>query len=170
MRSVSGLYVMFMVFLLLLRKIRNINRAEYHPQKLRYTPELREAIQRIDRYSEQARLLCRYKIETPEQLTAFIEKRGEQRKALVEERNRVYNRMRAKSITPEKMDALKAERDDLSKQLIAVRKELTIANGALSSHEEIRRKLKAQRELALRQLEAEKFKQQTKNQERGITR
>ena len=159
-RSSSGLYVMFTLFLLLLRRIRSLNRVEYHPQRLRYTPELREAIRRIDRYSEQARLLCRYKIETPEQLTALIESCGKQRKALAEERNKVYNRMRAKSITPEKLDALKVERNDLSKQLAAVRKELAVANGALTSHEEIRRKLKAQRELAIRRLEAEKTKQQ----------
>jgi hypothetical protein len=169
-RSASGLYVMFMIFLLLLRRIRILNRVDYHPQRLRYTPELREAIRRIDRYSEQTRLLCRYKIETPEQLTALIESRGEQRKALAEERNRVYNRMRAKSVTPEKLDALKAERDDLSKQLAAVRKELAVAHGALTSHEENRRKLKAQRELANRRLEEEKTKQKNKKRERGITR
>jgi len=166
-RSTGGLYVMFLVFLLLLRKVRNMNRAT--SQRLRYTPELREAIRRIDRYSEQARLLCCHKIETPKQLIGFIESRSKQRKVLTEERNRVYNRMRAKSITPEKLDALKAERDALSKQLAAVRKELAVAHGVLSGHEEIRRKLKAQRELALRQVEAEKTKQQNKKRERGIT-
>jgi hypothetical protein len=168
-RSVSGLSVMFLLFLLLLRRIRNLNRVEYHPQRLRYTPELREAIRRIDRYSNQARLLCRHKIETPEQLSSFIESRSGRRKILEKERERVYNRMWAKSITPEKLEALKAERDALSKQLAATRKELAVANSALAIHEEIQRKLKAQRELTLRQLEAEKSKQQTKNRERGIT-
>jgi len=67
-RSTSGLYVMFMLFLLLLRRIRSLNRADYHPQRLRYTPELREAIRRIDRYSEQADHLpgeCRRRSASP---------------------------------------------------------------------------------------------------------
>jgi hypothetical protein len=169
MRSVSGLYVMFLLFVLVLRKIRNINRVEYHPQKQRYTPEMRGAIRRIERYSEQTRLLCRHKIETPEQLTAFIESRNEQRKVLFKEQERVYNRMKSTK-TPEQLESLQSERDDLSKQILAVRKELAIATAAQKSAEEIRRKLQAQREFEKQRLEAEKAKQQNKNKERGHSR
>jgi hypothetical protein len=145
MRSVNGLYVMFLLFVLILRKIRNINRMEYHPNKQLYTPEMREAVRRLEQYSAQTRLLCRHKIETPEQLSAFIESRRADCNMLVVERQRVYDRRRAKSVTPEKMEALNAERDDLSARIKTARNEIKLATDVSTRWQDISAKIRRQR-------------------------
>ena len=166
MKSVSGIYIMYLIFAALLRKICMINRVPNHPQKTRYTPELRESIRRMERYSQQTRLLCRHKIQTPEQLQNFIDSRNSQRQELERERNKVYNRMKSAK-TPEKLAELKAERDALSAKIKDIRADLFLAGGVQKEHGEIRRKIAVQRELDTRRLEAEKSKTHNKIKGRG---
>ena len=169
MKSVSGIYIMYLIFAALLQKICMINRVPNHPQKTRYTLELREAIRCMERYSRQTRLLCRHKIQTPEQLQSFIDSRNSQRQELERERSKVYNRMKSAK-TPEKLVELRTERDALSAKIKDIRTDLFIAGGVQKEHGEIRRKIAAQRELDARRLEAEKSKAHHKIKERGYSR
>ena len=166
MESVSGIYIVYLIFTMILRLI--LYRAPSHPQRIIYTPELRAAIRQMKKYSAETQLLCRHKIETLEQLTAFIESRSEQRKALEQERSKVYNRMKSAK-TPEKLQELKSERDGLSSQIKIIRKELFYANDVFLRSHEIREKLRAQREFQTHQINEEKAKQ-NKNKGRGHIR
>ena len=167
MQHIGGLCALFLLFTLLLRKIINHNRMLNSLQRTCFTPEMREAIRRMERYSQQTRLLWRHKIETPEQLQNFIDSHNQQRQELEHERGRVYNRMKSAK-TPEKLAELKTERDTLSAEIKVIRGELFLAGSAQREHEEIRRKIQAQRELDVRQREQEKS--QIQNKERGYSR
>ena len=168
MKSVSGLYVMFLIFTLILRKIINHKRVPNQPQPLRYTPELRAAIRQMEKYSAETRLLCRHKIETSEQLKDFIGAKNQERVSLERARGKVYNKMKSAK-TPEKMVELKSDRDKLSAEIKVIRRELFYAGDIEKRHEEIREKLRAQREYQAKQLEQQN-PQQNKNKERGYTR
>lgn len=163
MRRVSGLYILYLLFTLILRRISK--RVPNQPQRTVYTPALRAAIRQMDKYSAETRLLWQHKIETPEQLSAFIENRNEQRKTLERERGNVYNRMKSAK-TPEKLQKLKSERDELSSQIKIIRKELFYANDVSAQWRDIRDKVRAQRELQARQITQEKLKQQNRKKER----
>jgi uncharacterized protein YlbG (UPF0298 family) len=165
--SVTGVYVIYLIFQMLLRKIVNQNHVPDNPYKTRFTPEMREAVRRIQRYSKQTRLLCKHKIVTPEQLQRLIETKNNERKVFERERVRVYNKMKYAK-TPEKLAELKSERDNLSAQIKVIRSDLFIANCAKKEHLEIRRKLLKQHEFDSRLLEIEKH--QNKNKERGHIR
>lgn len=167
MRSKSGLYVTFLLLMLILRKIINYNRVPNNPQPIRYTPELRAAIRQMQKYSAETRLLCRNKIETPEQLKAFIATKNQDRSSLARERCKVYNKMKSAK-TPEQKDALVKQRNKLSAEIKTVRRELFYAGDIDKRHEEIRRMIQAQRELNAQRLETEKSK--TKTKERGLSR
>jgi hypothetical protein len=151
--SVSAIYILYLIFTMILRLI--LYRLPSQPQRIIYTPELRAAIRQMEKYSAETRLLCRHKIETPEQLTAFIESRSEQRKAIEQERGKVYNRMKSAK-TPKKLQELKSERDELSSQIKIIRKELFYANDVLLRLHEIRDKLRVQREFQAQQINQEK--------------
>ena len=167
MKHMDGLTALFLLFVLILRKIYMINRVPNHPQRLHYTPELREAIRRMQQYAEQARLLCRYKVDTPEQLRDFIDTKNMERKELEGQRTKVYNKMRSAK-TPEQKEALTEQRNELSAEIKMIRRELFYAGSVEKQHEDIRRKIRVQREFESRRLEAEKTK--TKNKERGFVR
>jgi len=164
----SGLHIMYLLFTLILRRIANRNTAAPTQSRRIYTPEIREAVRRLDKYSQQTQLLCRHKLKTPEQVKVFIGERNQQRTTLERERVRVYNRMK-KADTPEKLAGFKSERDDLSKQIKVIRKELFLANSVLTEREEIRRKLQAQRGLGKQYLEKDKPKTK-QNLQRKVNR
>ena len=165
----SGLYIMYLLFTLILRRIANRNTAVPQQSRQIYTPEIREAVRRLERYSQQTELLCRHKLKTPEQVQDFIGTKKQQRTTLERERIRVYNRMK-KADSPEKLAELKFERDDLSKQIKVIRKELFLANSVLTEREDIRRKLQEQRKLEKQYLENEKTKAQQRKREQNHVR
>ena len=158
--SVS-IMIVYLILSMFLRRIRNLYRTPNNPQRTHYTPELREAIRRIDQYSQRTRFVCRYKIETPEQLQSLIHTKNKERYDLERERGKVYNKMRSAK-TPEKIAELKVERNDLSEKIKAVRKELFIAGCVRKEFEEIKKKVLAQREYEARLLEAERIKERNK--------
>lgn len=162
MKPINGIDALFLIFVLILRKIRNINRVSSNPVTQRYTPELRAAVRQIERYSEQTLLLCRHMLKSNTDVTAFIDNRKQGISTLEKERGEIYNRMRSVK-TPIILNQFKVERDALSKQITAMRKEVKIAQGAFTSREDIRSKLQAQSELDRPRLD----KQQTFRRERG---
>jgi ParB-like chromosome segregation protein Spo0J len=103
---------------------------------------MRAAIRQMEKYSAQTRLLCRHKIKTPEQLSAFIDGRKQEKSALIKERERVYNRLKTAkkhdAESPEKVEALYAQRDELSEKIKVIGKELYYADDIFKRQNEIR--------------------------------
>ncbi len=168
MRSVSGLYITFLLLTLILRKIINYNRRPNNPHSVRYTPELRAAIRQMEKYSAETRLMCCNKIETSEQLKAFIDVKNQERSSLERERCKVYNQ-RKSAKTPEHKEALTEQRNKLSAEIKTIRRELFYACDIDKRHEEILHMIQAQREYQRAQLGLDK-PQQNKNKERGHSR
>jgi hypothetical protein len=161
-KSASGVYVTYLIVSLILQKIFNLNKTPNNPQRVRYTPELRQAIRHIQRYSQKTRLLCRHKIETAEQLQGLIDKMNEGKYGLIKERERVYNRMKYAK-TPAILAELKSVRDDLSAKLKVIRTDLFLLRDVQKEYKDIKSKLLTQRELSSRFIENEKSKSKTQN-------
>jgi hypothetical protein len=110
LNSVS-IYITYLILSMFLRKLRYINRIPNNPQKIHYTPELRQALRRIEQFSQQTRFVCRYKIETPEQMQNIITEKNKEQSELNRERGKVYNKMRSAK-SPTILEELKSERND----------------------------------------------------------
>jgi len=122
----------------------------------------------MEKYSAETRLLCRNKIETPEQLKDFISAKNEQRKELEYQRCKVYNKMKSAK-TPEQKAVLVEQRNKLSAEIKTVRRELFYAGDIEKRREEIRQKVQQQREYERAQRGLDK-PQQNKTKERGHAR
>ena len=122
----------------------------------------------MEKYSAETRLLCRNKIETPEQLKDFIGAKNEQRRELEHQRGKVYNKMKSAK-TPEQKAVLVEQRDKLSAEIKTVRRELFYAGDIEKRREEIRQKILGQRKYERAQRDFHE-PQQNKMKERGHTR
>ena len=54
------------------------------------TPEMKQAIKKLDKYSEQVRFVCKYKIETMSDIDNVKEKKQEEMQKILNMRNRLY--------------------------------------------------------------------------------
>lgn len=81
-------------------------------------------------------MLCKYKIDTKEQLTDFITETESKMKSLVSDRTKIYNKLR-RCDDPEQIKKLKSERDSFSQQIMKCRKEVKIANNIVNMRETI---------------------------------
>jgi hypothetical protein len=158
-RRMNGLSALFLAFVLILQKIVNYNRVPNQPQPLRYTPGLRASIRLMERYSEEARLLCRNKIQTPEQLKLFADSRNQRRSELIDERKAVYSKLKSAKIPDAEKATLTARRDKISGEIKVIRRELFLVSDIEKRTDEIRQKLRAQREYQARQLGLDKPQQ-----------
>ena len=126
------------------------------------SPEMREAVRRMDRYSAQAKLLVRHKLDSIPAVENFIRRTDREIHTLNVRRDKLYNRMR-RCQDPAELELLKTRRDDCTAQLKALRKEQKTAHGVLDSQEEIQDKLRA--ELTMRR---ELYRpEKTKERKRG---
>ena len=111
------------------------------------SPEMREAVRRMDRYSAQARLLVSYKLDSIPAVEAFIAQTENTMQTVIAQRNRFYNRMR-RCRSPEELEELKAARDQCTQRLSALRREKKTAQGIIADQKEIHNNIRV--ELALR--------------------
>ena len=107
------------------------------------SPEMREAVRRMDRYSAQAKLLVRHKLDSIPAVENFIRRTDREIHTVSVRRDKLYNRMR-RCQDPAELEQLKTRRDDCTAQLKALGKERKTAQGVLDSQEEIQDKLRAE--------------------------
>ena len=116
----------------------------------------------MDRYSAQAKLLVRHKLDSIPAVESFIRRTDREIHTVNVRRDKLYNRMR-RCQDPAELELLKTRRDACTAQLKALRKERKTAQGVLDSQEEIQDKLRA--ELAMRR---ELYRpEKTKERKRG---
>ena len=140
-KKVTGLRALYLHYCYLLG---------YLPRKKPYkplSPEMREAVRRMDRYSAQARLLVTHKLDSIPAVEGFITQTESRMQTVAGQRDGLYNRMR-RCRDPTEMEALKAERDRCTRALAALRREKNTAQGILSDQKEIHNNIRV--ELALR--------------------
>ena len=141
-KKVTGLRALYLHYCYLLG---------YLPRKKPYkplSPEMREAVRRMDRYSTQARLLVTHKLDSIPAVEGFITQTESRMQTVAGQRDGLYNRMR-RCRDPTEMETLKAERDRCTRALAALRREKNTAQGIIADQKEIHNNIRA--ELALRQ-------------------
>ena len=80
------------------------------------TPEMRKEVKKMDRYSEKIRFLCKYKLETLDNVEELKAKKLREKQDILNTRNRLYYKRG-------KVDS-EIEKNEITKQIIAVTTEL----------------------------------------------
>lgn len=120
--KMTGLAALFMVFLYLLGVYPRKRPSRQAP----LTPAMKAAVRKINEYSREVRLICREKLNTTDDLDAYVTRKSEEHHELTILRNQVYNRLR-RCCDPEEIERLKARRDELTAALTIIRKDLATA-------------------------------------------
>jgi len=132
----KGLRALYFHYLHLLRKAQC-----QPPYQIPFV--LKEDLRKLDEFSRQTVLLMKHKIETPEQLAAFIVSRESEIDRLCKERNRINNRLQR--VISDKAEELRGQRNALTNQITEMRKQLRTANGVVQRGEEVRKKMEVAR-------------------------
>ena len=140
-RKITGLRALYLHYCYLLGVIPK-NKPHHEPLH----PRLKTEITKMHQYSDQIRLLWKYKIDTTEQLEDFISTTEQKSRSLISERTGIYNKLR-RCVEPERIQALKSVRDELSEQIAQCRNELKSANGILGNMDKVKENINLEREL-----------------------
>ena len=130
-RRVTGLKALYLYY---------CYRLGYLPKKKQHrplSPEMREAWRRIDRYSENIRLICKQDFKTTDDVNAFIASNNEQIEVLEKERNRIRARMN-RTDNPDEKEKYKIQRDIITTVLTAIRKDNKTAKHILEDSPKIK--------------------------------
>lgn len=121
-------------------------RLGYLPKKKQHkplSPEMKEAWRKVDRYSNQIRLIAKYNLDDTDKVKQFINDNKEKIITIKNQRSQIYNKLRRCKDT-DKISNLKFERDCCSAKLKRLRKEMKTANTILTDAEEIKMNIKAE--------------------------
>ncbi len=130
--SVKGLRALYLHYVYLLRRSQR-----QATQKASF--RLREDIRKLDEIVEQTKLLCKYRIDTKEQLETFMERCEAERVHLVGERKTDNNRKR-RTTNEAGLEAFLKRSKEITSQLAVIRNEVKAANGILSRTHETKNK------------------------------
>ena len=120
LNQMDGIRLLFALFVAMLRLCTGDTLREN--KSLPLSPMLREEVRKLEQYDKDLQLLCRYHIDTPEELSAFREKTIGKIHALTQERNGIYNKIR-RAEEPVKSE-LKEQAKIISQRIAPLRKEL----------------------------------------------
>lgn len=111
----------------------------------RVPPALREELLRGERFSQEVRLLSRYKIDTAEQLEGHRGKIVERLENLISHRTLLYRQIRTVGVQsdPERKDRVKQEISTLTGQIKKLRKEIALCQDIALRSEKMRERLQA---------------------------
>lgn len=109
----------------------------------RVPPALREELLRGERFSQEVRLLSRYKIDTAEQLEAHQGKVEDDLKALLSQRAALYRQFRSVAVQsdPERKDWVKQEISNLTGQIKKLRREAALCQDIAQRSKKMRESL-----------------------------
>ena len=114
----------------------------------RVSPALREELLKGERFSQEVRLLSRYKIDTVEQLEGRRGKVEEKLDNLISQRAALYRQFRTVRVQsePERKDRVKQEISTLTGQIKKLRKEVALCEDIARRSERMRENLRVQEE------------------------
>lgn len=137
MKKVTGLKALYLYY---------CYRLGYLPKNKQHkplSPEMKQAWRKIDRYSNQVRLISKYNLNDTDKVKQFISDNKEQIAIITNQRNQIYNKLRRCKDT-EQISSLKSERNVCTKKLTKLRKEIKIANTILNDVDEMKMNIKAE--------------------------
>lgn len=138
---------------------------ENRPKPL--SPQLREAVRRMDETSKQIRLICKYKLNTDIDVQHLIDSNTETMNLLKKERDGCYNRLR-RCDDPAAIREIKTQRDIISAKMAVLRNENRVAEkipvraAAMKEDIKIEKQMRSERQ--------QKQMRQRKSKERGYER
>lgn len=121
-------------------------RLGYLPKKNQHKPlslEMKQAWRKIDKLSDQVRLISKYALDNTNDVQRFITDNQEQIATFTNQRNQIYNTLRRCKDT-DKISSLKSERDCCTKKLTKLRKEIKTANAILNDVDEMKMNIKSE--------------------------
>ncbi len=121
-------------------------RLGYLPKKKQHkplSPEMKQAWRKIDKLSQQVRLISKYNLHDTNDVKRLIADNQEQILTITNLRNQIYNKLRRCKDT-DKISNLKAERDYCSSKLKRLRIEIKTANTILYDVDEIKMNIKSE--------------------------
>lgn len=105
------------------------------------TLKMREAIKKMDKYSEQVRFVCKYKIETIADIENVKEQKQEEMQKILNDRNRLYYK-RHKLDNESAKDSVTKEIIDVTAILAKVRKEIKLCDEIFDNVPKIKEQVK----------------------------
>lgn len=139
----------------------------YPKKNLNYklSSEMREAVKKMDKYSEQIRFICRYKLETVNDIENLKEQKQEELQKTLNTRNRLYYKR-------QKLDD-ESEKDVVTKDIIIVtsvvdkiRKEIKLCDEVGDNSRKMKEQIKAMEEREQEKVKDKKLKEKKKKARR----
>ena len=129
----------------------------YPKKNLNYklSPEMREAVKKMDKYSEQIRFICKYKLETIHDIDNLKEQKQEELQKTLNTRNRLYYKR-------QKIDN-ESEKDAVTKYIISVTSDIEKVRKGIKLCDEVEDNARKMKEQIKQMEEKEKGKEQEKN-------
>lgn len=123
---------------------------------------MREAVKKMDKYSEQIRFICRYKLETVNDIKILKEQKQEELQKTLNTRNRLYYKR-------QKLDN-ESEKDVVTKEIISVtsaiekvRKEIRLCDEVSDNARKMKEQIKGMKERKQKKIkDKEKSKKEKK--------
>ncbi|HIT71459.1 MAG TPA: relaxase/mobilization nuclease domain-containing protein [Candidatus Scatovivens faecipullorum] len=142
----------------------------YPKKKLNYklTPEMREEVKKMDKYSEQIRFICKYKLETINDIDNLKEEKKEELQKTLNTRNRLYYK-RQKLDNESAKDAVTKEIINVTSDIEKVRKEIRLCDEVRDNARKMKEQLKEMKEREQGKVKDKKSKEK-KNKERRCDR
>lgn len=126
------------------------------------SPEMKQAWRKIDKISNQVRLISKYDLNITDDVQRFIRDSNEQIVLITNQRNQIYNKLRRCKDT-DKISNLKSERDCCSAKLKSLRTEIKTANTILNDVEEIKTNIKAETDIQHQRFAVSRTKSQSRD-------
>lgn len=153
-RKITGLKALYLHYCYLLG---------YIPKKHQpLSPEMKKAWRKIDRYSQEIRLISKQNLNTIDDVNNFINTSSEQIKFIEKQRQQIYNKLR-RCIDTDKRAELLSQRNNCTSELTVLRKNIRTANHIIADNPEIKSNIKAEQNIQ-KQRYTIKNKQKTINQ------
>ncbi len=140
-------------------------RLGYLPKKNQHkplSPEMKQAWRKIDKLSDQVRLISKYALDNTNDVQRFITDNQEQIATFTNQRNQIYNTLRRCKDT-DKISSLKSERDCCTKKLTKLRKEIKTANAILNDVDEMKMNIKSEMNIQHQRFVVSRTKSQRRN-------
>lgn len=154
--KMKGIDVLFLLLFHLLGLIPK--RENYKP----LSPEMRQEVRKMERYSKEIRLIVTEKIKTIEDVKSYISQTEENIKDITNIRQKYRNKLR--NCTDDKLiKEYKTKRDEYTNVLNTHRKNLKTANYILEDIPKVKEVVKIEKQMKLEQLEVTRTKKKNRN-------
>lgn len=137
-RKITGLKALYLHYCYLLG---------YIPKKHQpLSPEMKKAWRKIDRYSQEVRLISKQNLNTLDDVNSFISNSTEQIKLIENQRQHIYNKLR-RCTDIDKRAELLSQRNDRTSALKTLRKNIRTAKHIIEDNPEVKFNIKAEQNI-----------------------